>query len=153
MGHSTFAGKTENNFSRNRLIYRHVYWYRTEVKMRMQLSLPSIFIVVGCMIVISSVNGRNVDNAEGPYEREMIKKLEAERGDGPPSDPLFPVDLETTEGPATIDTTDGPGPMETTEGPVAIETTEEPATVDTTNGPAPTETTEEPAPSNETPED
>merc|ERR1712198_49309 len=94
--------------------------------MRMQLPLPSIFIVVGCIIVISSVNGRNVDNAEGPFEREMIKKLEAERGDGPPSDPLFPVEIETTEGPATVDTTDGP---------------------------APTETTEEPAPSNETPED
>merc|ERR1711872_639169 len=94
--------------------------------MRMQLPLPSIFIVVGCIIVISSVNGRNVDNAEGPFEREMIKKLEAERGDGPPSDPLFPEEIETTEGPGTIDTTDGP---------------------------APTETTEEPAPSNETPED
>merc|ERR1712126_418178 len=118
MGHSTFAGKTENNFSRN----RHDYWYRTEVKMRMQLPLPSIFIVVGCIIVISSVNGRNVDNAESPFKREMIKKLEAERGDGPPSDPQNEAIQETTEEPAAMETTEGPGPMETTEGPVAIET-------------------------------
>ena len=134
------------------------------------VSSVSHILNLGCMIVISFVNGRNVDNAEGQFEREMIKKPEAERGDGPPSDPPNeilpetteepaaietteePAEIETTEGPATIDTTGEPGPMETTEGPVAIDTTEEPATVDTTDGPAPTETTEEPAPSNETPE-
>merc|ERR1712133_361905 len=107
MGHSTFAGKTENNFSRN----RHDYWYRTEVKMRMQLPLPSIFIVVGCIIVISSVNGRNVDNSEGPFEREMIRKLEAERGEGPPAP------TEPTEEPSPIEPTEEPAPIELTEEP------------------------------------
>ena len=99
----------------------------------------SYILNLGCMIVISSVKGRNVDNAEGQFEREMIKKPEAERGDGPPSDPQNEILPDTTEEPAAI---------ETTEGPVEIETTEEPAT----DGSAPTETTEEPASSNETPE-
>ena len=89
---------------------------------------------LGCMIVISSVNGRTADNAEGQFKTEMTKKLEAERGDGPPSDPQNEILPATTEEPAAI---------ETTEGPVEI---------DTTDGPAPTETTEEPAPSNEPPE-
>ena len=54
------------------------------------------------MIVVSSVNGRNVDNAKGPFEREMIKKLEAERGEGPPAP------IEPTEEPAPIETIEDP---------------------------------------------
>ena len=57
------------------------------------------------MIVVSSVNGRNVNNAEGPFKREMIKKLEAERGEGPPSDLQDELLPETPEGPPAIETT------------------------------------------------
>ena len=61
------------------------------------------------MIVVSSVNGRNVDNAKGPFEREMIKKLEAERGEGPPAP------IEPTEEPAPTEPTEEPAPIETIE--------------------------------------
>ena len=69
------------------------------------------------MIVVSSVNGRNVDNAEGPLNREMIKILETERGEGPPSDPQNEIQPETTEGPTTIDTSEEAVPIETTQDP------------------------------------
>ena len=58
------------------------------------------------MIVVSSVDSRNVDYAEGPFNREMIKKLEAERGEGPPSDLQNELLPETSGGPAASETTE-----------------------------------------------
>ena len=48
------------------------------------------------MIVVSSVNGRNVDNAEGLFKREVVKKLEAER-QGIPDLVAGPAADETAE--------------------------------------------------------
>jgi len=62
------------------------------------------------MMVISSVNGRNVDIAEDQLKREMIIKLEAERGDGPPSGYQNQVLPVTTDGPAPTETTEEPAP-------------------------------------------
>ena len=71
------------------------------------------------MIVVSSVNGRHVDNSEGSFEREMIKKLEAERGEGPPTDLQNEFLLVTAAGPAASERTEELAPIETNEDPVS----------------------------------